>query len=197
MKNYLTLLLVVSSFAIKAQDNAGKDSIATDQLDKLHIYIAPGYFYSQFAGTRASFAEFQVGLTYLQKVDIAFNYGFMLDNFQKQIIFPTVHYYDQKNYGVRAQYSFLKKRFRLHAGGGYQFVDARWSPGQEKDQTFVDHVSLIEIYGGMAWKFNKTFTLQGDAGYTQAEGVDLVGFEVGDIGGFKASIMLKIAFIGI
>lgn len=192
---YLTLLFSLTAITVMAQESIVMDSIPEESQDKFQVYVAPGYSLTQFVGTNSSFAEVHVGLVYLKKIDLDLNYAVNLDNFQKQIIFPSVHYYDQKNIGVRAHYSFLKKSFRLHAGAGYQYVEAMWSPEEEKNDTFVDQMSFVEFYGGVSWLINKSFTLQGDAGYTFVNGVELVGFETNDFGGFKALIMLKIGII--
>ena len=196
MKIYLILFLIGCSFILKAQNSAVSDSIAEPGTDKMKVYIAPGYSNNQFAGTTASLVEIQAGLTYNRHIDIGVSYSVVLDNFQKQIIFPTVHNYDQKNLGIRAQYLFLKKRFHLHAGLGYQFIDARWSPEEDKDETFVDHMNFLEVFGGLSYEISNTFALQADAGYNFANGLDLVGFVQSDLEGFKASIKLKISIFG-
>jgi hypothetical protein len=195
MKQYLTLLLALSCLGVKAQDSTVRDSIPGERMDNFQIYLAPGYSVSQFVGTHASFGEIHLGMVYLKKIDIGINYTFNLDNFQKQLIFPTVHYYDQQNIGIRAHYLFLKKKFRFHAGAGYQMIEAAWTPEEDKDETFIDQISFMEIYGGVSWLINKTFTLQGDVGYSIANGVDLIGFESDDFGGLKALVMLKIGLI--
>ena len=192
MKRYVTLVFVLSSFIIKAQDRLETDSIPAQSLAKFQLYVAPGYSLSQFVGTNASFAEIHLGAVYSRKIDVDVHYAVNLDNFQKQLIFPSFHYYDQKNFGIRTHYSFLKKTIKLHIGIGYQYIEATWSPEEENEETYIDHINMTEVFVGFSWFINKTFTLQGDGGYNLVNGVDLVGFESNDFGGLKALIMLKI-----
>lgn len=195
LKILFTLLLMLSGLILKAQDDQSMDTIPDKSLPSFQVYISPGYSATQFATTSASFLEFHAGLTFRERIDFAISYASNLDNFQKQLIFPTLHNYDQKSVGFRAHYSFFNKSIRLHTGAGYQFVEASWSPDEAQQETYVDHIGMSEFYIGLTWMINNTFTLQGDAGYQLANGVDLIGFEPDDFGGLKALITMKIGIL--
>ena len=195
MKNAVTMFFVLLVISVNAHANLALDSIPFNDVKNFQLFIAPGYSVTQLSATNASFVEFQAGLIYKKRVEFALRYASNIDNFQKQLIFPTIHYYDQSNIGLRAQYSFFKKSVRLHTGVGYQFVESSWSPEEESQEKYVDYIGLAELYVGLHRMINKTFTLQGDLGYQLANDVDLVGFEASDFGGFEALIMIKIAFM--
>ena len=195
MKGLFTLCLILTAVALSAQARQSLDSIKARQSDKFQLYVAPGYGTSQLATTNASFFEFHAGLVYMEKLDIALRYATNLDNFQKQIIFPTFHNYSQRGIGLRAHYSFFKKDIKLHTGAGYQFVESAWRPEEESLETFNDYLGLAEFYVGITWSINRTFRLQGDAGYQLPNNVELVGFESSDFGGLKAMLAMKIAIL--
>ena len=192
----LTLVFLLSSFLLKGQD-PGPDSLAMEKSGKFSLYVAPGYSNSQLVDIRASYIEIHVGLVYLERIDFDIYYSAVLDNFKKQIIFPSSHEYDQRNIGIRAQYSFLKKWIRPHIGIGYQFTEAIWLPESDSEQEFNDYIDRGSLYCGFGWLINNTFTLKADIGYGIASGVDLIGFDSGDYDGFEFNVMLKIKLLRI
>lgn len=181
---------------LKAQD-PGLDSLAIEKTSKVTLYVAPGYSNSPLVDTRASYFEMHLGLIYLEKVDLDIYYSTVLDNFKKEIIFPSSHEYDERNFGIRVQYSFLKKWIRPHIGIGYQFTEASWIPKNDSEQEFNDYIDLGALYCGFSWLINNTFTFQTDIGYTIGSGIELVGFDSGDFDGFEFKVMLKIKLLKI
>jgi len=194
MEKYFTLIFLLGSFFLKAQDQQLLDSIQLEKEEKLQLYIAPAYSLNQFVETSASFAGIHLGIIYKEKVDLNIYYSAILDNFMKQIIFPQNHEFEQKNLGVKTQYSFLKKSIRPHAGISFQFSEISWIPLDDSNNKFNDNIYLIEPYVGISWMLNRTFTLLIDGGYNIVPEVELVGLESDDFSGFAVNFMVKIRF---
>lgn len=195
MKIFLTLILFLTSYLIKAQGQTDLDSIDVVEAKKFQLYVAPGYSLVQFAQNKASFAEIHLGIAYDKMIEVDVFYSAILDSYIKQIIFPSSHKYGQKNVGINAQYYFTKSDLRPLLGVGYQFTEASWIPEGDSDESYNDHLNMIKLYLGASWSISQSFALQVDASYRFANGVDLVGIEPDDYDGFGINLMLKVRLL--
>jgi len=191
------VIFLLSSLLLKARDQTEfvADSIQSGLESNFQLYIAPGYGINQFVETGASFAGFYLGLIFRDKFDVSVSYSKILDNFKKQIIFPSVHKYGQTNLGLHVQYSFFNKNIRPHVGVGVQYGELSWKPENDSNDTFTDHVYIYEVFLGANWVINEIFTFQVNAGYNIARDVEIIGLESNNFEGFKADILLKIRIL--
>jgi len=197
MKLCCLFILVLVGNLCMAQDfrsGANVDSIHLIHEKKVHFYFAPSFSAYQFSETVASFAGIYLGMIYQDHLDISLSYAAILNNFKKQIIFPSHHHYDQTNFGLQLQYSFFDKKIRPITGIGAQFLHTSWQPDGDLEDTFTDYIYTIKGVIGIAWLINRTFNLQGTAGYNVARDVEIVGLESNDYDGFAADFVLKIRF---
>lgn len=194
MKASLFLIFLFTSNLVKAQNQAliSVDSLSSDVKAKSHLYVAPGYSLIQFAETGASFASIQVGLFLKERFDINISYAVILDEYKKQVIFPSSFNYNQKNIVIRGHYEFLDGEIRPLIGLGYQYSVLSWEPESDADGVFVDHINQYEIYTGVDWLISNTFSFQVNGGYKIASGVNLVGVDPDYYNGFFMSFLLRI-----
>lgn len=194
MRIIILLILLFCSILLKGQDTTKihEDSLISKPKKNIQLYFAPSYTVIQFVETRTSFAGTYLGLIFRKKIEISVSYSKMLNNFRKQIIFPSVHKYDQTNLGLQGQYSFLKNKICPHIGLGVQYGTILWEPEYDSNDTFTDHIYIYEFFLGASWLINKTFAIQGNAGYNSAKSVDIVGLNSNDFNGFSVDLILKI-----
>ncbi|MCK5104474.1 MAG: hypothetical protein KAR17_16735 [Cyclobacteriaceae bacterium] len=191
------MTLLLSCLLLKAQDPVifVEDSLQLNRERNFQLYIAPAYSVNQFVGTGASFAGIHLGLISRDRIDVNVSYSKIVDNFKKQIIFPSLHTYDQTNYGLHGQYSFFNKSIRPHVGLGVQYGVVSWKPENNSNDTFTDHVYIYNVFLGVKWLINRTFALQANAGYNFTQDVEIIGLESNDYEGFKADVQLKIRIL--
>jgi hypothetical protein len=194
MRILISMILLFSSYLLKAQDNSelSEDSIRIIPEKNVQLYIAPSYSVNQFVETSASFAGISLGLSFWENFEINVSYSRILNNFVKQIIFPSSHKYDQKNLGIHGQYSFLNTKIRPLVGLGMQYGIVSWNPEIDSNDTFIDHIYIYNVLIGANWSITKTFSLQGNLGYNFTNDVDIIGFDSNDYDGFSVNLILKI-----
>ena len=197
MRTFISMILLLSSLLLKAQDPVMfvEDSLQLSHERNFDLYVAPSYSYNQFVGTGASFAGIHLGLISRGRIEVNVSYSRILDNFHKQLIFPSVHTYDQTNYGLHVQYSFFNKSIRPHVALGVQYGVVSWNPESDSNDTFADHVYIYDVFLGIKWLINRTFAFQASAGYNFAHDVEIIGLESTDYDGYKAEVQLKIKIL--
>lgn len=197
MKVYVSMILLLCSFLLKAQDypESTEDSVKQEFENRFQVYIAPTYSMNQFVETWSSFAGIGLGLVVKDRIDVSLSYSQILDNFNKQIIFPSSHKYDQANISLQGQYSFLKSNIRPHAGLELQYAMATWEPEYDSNDTFSDNIFIYNAFVGVNWTLNQILTLQANAGYNFAREVEIVGLESNDFNGFNMDVLLKIRLL--
>ncbi len=167
------------------------DTLKEDTMKRFQLYGAMSYSGQQFVETMASFANLSVGMTYKNHLDARISYGTILDHFRKQVIFPTTHYYEQKNMGLNLQYSFLEGNIHPVAGCNFQLAWMTWRPEGSSEDLFTDRVYLVAAFAGAAWDIYRSLTLQADIGYSLAKDLELVGLEENDSDGLRYEVTLK------
>lgn len=197
MRTFISITLLLSSLLLNAQNYTkfGEDSLQLEPERNFQLYIAPAYSINQFVETGASFAGIHLGLIFQDRIDVNVSYSKILDNFKKQIIFPSMHTYDQTNYGLHGQYSFFNKNIQPHVGLGVQYGVVNWKPENDSNDKFTDHVYIYNVFLGIEWRINRTFTFQANAGYNFAQDVEIIGLEANDYKGFKVDVRLKIRIL--
>ncbi len=173
------------------------DSISSKNSNTLDLFVAPRFSSNQFVNTWATFIEIGIGLKYKNKWELNISYAKSVDDFNKQIIFPSSHKYDQANIGVQAQYLFFNSKIRPLAGIGIQLGEISWIPQIDASDTFTDHIFIYNIFIGADWQINKTFAFQVNAGYIFPGNIELVGLESNDYQGLKGDILLKIRLLNL
>jgi len=197
MRIILILAFVLYSFGVEAQNLTKLEADSIDsQLDKRYqIYIAPGFNANQFVETGSSFFYAYFGMIYENNIDFSISYSLILDEFKKQIIFPGDHKYNQTNFGLDLQYSFLVKKIRPHIGIGYRLAQASWEPLSDSNDTFTDNINIYQANIGAKWLLSKIINLQANFGYNFADNVELTGLTNEDYNGFKLDLILKIRIL--
>ena len=162
---------------------------------RFDLYMAPGYSLNEFVETNASFGGISLGITYKKRLDLSFSFSAILDSFKKQIIFPSTHKYDQKNFGIRGQYSFFNTRIRPNTGLAYKYCRAYWNPLNDSNETFDNNFSMYEFFIGADWFVSEVFSLNVSGGYNMAGGIDLVGLSDKDYHGFVLNLMFRVRLL--
>jgi hypothetical protein len=199
VKNMISTRLLFFTFLISsslsAKGQAGiempSDTVAQDSVGRFHLYVAASYSGQQFVETVASFANLSAGIIYDDRLGARIFYGAILDDFRKQVIFPTSYTFEQSNLGLHIQYSFLKKRIRPVAGLSFQLGQIAWRPEGDSEDLFTDNVLMYGAFVGGAWAIYKSLTLQADVGYTLSTDMELIGLEKSDPDGLRFEVMLK------
>lgn len=193
MRRFLFLVLLLIGSLIQAQDIvlSEEDSTKTATNHKFSLYVAPSLYVNQFVETGATFFGIHMGVDYKERLDVNVSYSKIIDNFSKQIIFPSRHRYDQSNFGAEIQYSFLQRRITPHLGVGFDYVESSWNPADDSNDTFTDYIQLYRIFIGANWIINKIFTFQINAGYNFAHSVDIIGLQADDYNGLMVGLLLK------
>ncbi len=199
MKSGIILLLIFNSFLLQAQDNSetSTDSDLIKKSNTLDMFVAPMFSSNQFANTWATFVGIGIGLKYSNKLELNISYFKGIDNFNRQIIFPSSHKYEQSNIGIQAQYLFFNSKIRPLAGIGVQYGEVSWVPNNDASDTFTDHIFIYNIFVGVDWQISKIFSFQVNAGYIVTGDIELVGFESNDYYGLKGDIILKIRLLNL
>ena len=99
---FILILFFLVCFDVSAQNETEVPSDETNSTFRL--YVAAGYGMNQLVQANASFADIHAGVEFKERIDLNAYYGFNLDEFSQQIIFPAVHRYDQENLGIRLRY---------------------------------------------------------------------------------------------
>ena len=195
MKKYikvsLALQLLFCAALAYGQSIEPPDSIQFERKKNFEIYIGAGYQNNQFVETSASFAGIYLGVLIKERLDLNFSYAVILDNFKQQLIFPSTHRYDQRNYRIGVQYSFLKTKVRPHIGTGYNYNRAFWNPLEDSDDTFNNNFDVVEFYIGANWILNQVLTLEGSVGYNKASGGEMIGLSEDDYDGMLIKVALR------
>jgi hypothetical protein len=197
MRTFILMILLLSSLLLKAQDHTKftEDSLQLELERNFQLYIAPTYSINQFVETGASFAGIYLGLIFRDRIDFNVSYSKILDNFKKQLIFPSKHKYDQTNFGLHGQFSFFNKSIRPHVGLGLQYGVVTWEPEHDSNDKFTDHIYLYDIFLGANWLINEIFKFQANVGYYISQDVEIISLESHDYEGFKAEVILKIRLL--
>lgn len=195
MVKKLLVSVVLSTFVIVAMAQ-GKtenemDSLDTSSGEKFEVYVGISYLGQQFVETMASFANFSGGLIYNNHLEARIAYGVIIDDFKKQIIFPTTYTYKQNNFSFLLQYAFFEKHIRPVAGLAINFSQASWVPQGDIEDIYSDNLITYSAFAGLNWAINKTVTLQTDIGYNKIHELELVGLEEDDFNGLRFEIQLK------
>ena len=199
MRIYISLILLLSGFIVNAQDKNENpaDSLELESISSFMLYAAPFYNLSQFVETNSSFAGIGIGLVIKDRIEVFVSYSQIMDNFKKQIIFPAKHEYNQTNFNLSGQYSFLKKRIQPHVGAGVTYAKLAWEPEQDSNDTFSDHIFIYNVFTGASWTVNQILSLQANFGYNFAGTVEIVGLAPDDFTGFKMDLLVKIKLLNI
>lgn len=199
MRICVLVILSLSSFIVNAQDDnqSSVDSLEHNRNNRFVLYAAPIYSLNQFAETNASYGGIGLGLIIKDRIDVLVYYSQIMDSFKKQIIFPSNHEYDQVNFSLNGQYSFLKKSIRPHIGAGVAYAKLAWEPLHDSNDTFSEYIFIYSLFAGANWAINRFLSLQGNFGYNFAGDVEIVGLESTDFTGFKLDLMLKIKLLNI
>jgi hypothetical protein len=174
-----------------AQEQAEEDSASLGQESKFQIYLSASYASQQFVETFASFANVSAGISFKKKFDISIYYGTILNDFKKQIIFPTSFSYEQNNLGLQFQYAFTDRKLRPLAGLGINYAQLAWKSEGDLDDVFTDNVFIYSGYVGGAWSIGQYFTLQGTMGYALPGEVDIIGLETEGFQGWNFNVAIK------
>jgi len=194
MQKILLLLFCLVVFQSKAHKVIEVDSLEK-KTEKFLLYVAPGYSMSQFVETSASFADVYLGIRYHEKLDLSLSYSFIIDNFKKQIIFPSTHEFDQTGVCIRAYYSFFNFAIKPHSGIAYHFNQSSWNPLDDSNDTFREYFHVIEVFVGANWSISDVISLNASGGYNFTDGIELVGLKNEDFYGFTFNVMLQIRIL--
>ena len=197
MKLLIIPFILCFSIFVKAQEqqDVEVDSVYADEPKLVQLYIAPVYNISSFAETGASFAGVYLGVNIHDRVDLSLSFSKILNDFKKQIIFPTIYFYDQINYGFHVDYTILKSKISPLVGLGFQYVDASWESDNDIKEVFQDYFFLYNVFVGAKWNINKTFDFQVNVGYNYLNNVSIVGLESYDFNGIYGDLILKIRIV--
>jgi hypothetical protein len=189
----LAILFCTSAFVAAAQGKAGipSDSIETAPREKFQVYAGVSYLGQQFVETMASFVNVSVGVIYNNHLEARISYGTIIDDFKKQIIFPTTFSYQQDNFALQVQYAFFESKIRPIAGVELKYGQASWLPQGDIEDVYTDNILTYGAYAGASWAINKSMTFQTDIGYNRIQELELVGLEEDDFNGFRFEIQLK------
>mgnify|MGYP001398965786 CR=1 FL=1 len=183
-------------FGLAGISRANPDDSTGKYSPSIHIiYITPIYCTNQLVNTFATFGGVGLGYTYRERADFYAGYYKNIDQFQQQLIFPTIHKYSQQSFGASAQYFIGKHRIKPLAGAGIMFSRLEWQASSDTDEDYSDNVVLFRFHAGGIWKINKTFALQVHGGYIISQGVEMVGLKSADIDGFFVEALFKIRLI--
>ena len=175
---------------------AQKSQMAVDSLAEknnvIDLYIAPGYVVSKFIDTGTSFASIHMGLVFFDRVGLDVSYGLLLDNFRRQLIFPSYHKYNQKDISIFLQYNLTKWIIRPTAGIGYHRSLASWEPESEAGDKFQDHINQFEIFAGVCYKVTGAIAVELNCGYKISGDVELVSLEDNSFDGLIFRAMVKV-----
>ncbi len=191
---YLTSIILLSCLlsAVQAQDTNESDTLNVENKHEYQLYLAPTYSANQFVETVASFAGLSVGITFQTKLDANLYFNTLLDNFRKQIIFPTPFNYKQINAGVALQYYFYDKKISPLVGGGIQYAQLSWKADGDLDDEYTDYIFIYNAKIGVIWRLSNILSVQGDIGYNIPGELDLVGLEKRDMQGMRFDLTIKI-----
>jgi hypothetical protein len=186
---FLCALLNVAVAQGEAANTA--DSLERPAKEKFQVYVGISYLGQQFVETMASFVNFSGGIIYNNHFEARISYGAIVDDFKKQIIFPTTFSYQQNNLSLMLQYSFFESRIRPVAGLSINYGQASWLPQGDVKDIYTDNIFTYGTYAGLSWAINRAVTLQTDVGYSKIQKLELVGLEETDFNGFRFEIQLK------
>jgi hypothetical protein len=172
--------------------NNDDDSVSVVQVNAFQIYISTSYSGQQFVETFASFANLSAGISFKKKLDLSIFYGTILNNFKKQIIFPTSFNYEQKNIGLQLQYEFTEHKIRPIVGLGVNYAQLAWKSEGDLEEVFTNNIFIYSGYVGGAWSIDQTFTLQSSFGYSWPGEVEIVGLETEGFQGWNFNVAIKI-----
>lgn len=175
-----------------AQEHAEEDSATVGQGNTFQIYVSASYSSQQFVETFASFANVSAGLRFKKKFDINIYFGTILNDFKKQIIFPTLFSYEQNNLGLQLQYELTDRQLRPLAGLGINYAQLAWKSEGDLDDVFTNNVFIYSGYIGGAWSIGQTLTVQATMGYTWPGEVEIVGLETEGFQGLNFNVAIKI-----
>jgi hypothetical protein len=174
-----------------AQEHADEDSASVSWETQCQVYISASYSGQQFVQTLASFANVSAGIRLKQSVDVSIYYGTILNDFKKQIIFPTSFFYEQDNLGIQFQYEFTRRKLRPLAGFGMNYARLSWKSEGDLADNFTDNVFIYSGYVGMAWSIGQIFSLQGSLGYAWPGEVEIIGLEAEGFQGLNFNVAIK------
>ncbi len=193
MKYLFTIILIFSFLSVvQAQETTESDTLNVEKKEKYQLYIAPTYSANQFVETVASFAGLSVGITYQTKLDANLYFNTLLDNFRKQIIFPTTFIYEQMNAGIGLQYYFYDKKISPLVGVGIQYAQLSWKADSDLDDEYTDHVFIYYANLGAIWRLSNIINAQAEIGYNIPGELDLVGLDKKDLQGIRFDLAIKI-----
>jgi len=197
MKILLIAIIVCFATLIRAQElqEVEVDSLLASEPKVIQLYIAPVYTISSFVDKGASFAGISLGVNIYDHVEVDVSFSKILNNFKKQIIFPSTYYYDQTNYGFHVNYTILKRKVSPVVGLGFQYIDASWESDNDIKDIYRDYFFLYNAFAGVKWNIAKNFVFQANVGYNYTESVSIVGLESSDFNGIYGDLILKIRIV--
>lgn len=188
-----SILLCALVYTAPAQEITAleMDTLEVQPPEKFRVYLGASYSGQQFAETMASFVNISGGIFYKNHFEARVSYGTIINDFKKQIIFPTTFSFDQSNLLFQLQYNFFNTRIRPVAGFGVNLGQVSWLPQGDIEDVYSDNIITYGAYVGASWAINKSMILQGDIGYSQIAELELVGLEEGDFNGIRFEVQLK------
>ena len=188
---FLIAGFVLTLSTTQAQEVQHGDSSSMSITRTNGFYLAPSYFSNQLVDTWASFVGIQGGAFIGNHIDIGISYHRNIDNFSRQIIFPSTYIYDQSNVGLHVQYHFLDTRIRPIAGFGINGSTIEWSSESNDMDKFKEMIWILDISTGVSWSISDLLLLQANIGYNFADEIALIGFNSSDFNGLKVGLNLK------
>lgn len=193
MKLTLSIVLVMFGLLARAQD--AQVEIEADSVRELkssvHFYIGPSIQFSQFSGTVASFAGVCAGVGIGRHLEIELGYCFILNNYQRQIVFPNSHRYDQKISTLRIQYALTERNLRPLMGISMQMTDASWQLSSDAMESYRDYILGFGGFVGVSWSINRYLDFVAHIGYSFPIDVELISFDENDYSGFNSLMAIK------
>jgi hypothetical protein len=193
MRNLVLFILLINGLAGFAQEqrNLQADSSFVELAPKFQVYLGGGFNLSQFSGTGASFGIIHAGIIAWDRLDLNVYYSGILDNYRLIILFPQEHRYEQHNYGIRMNYSFLKGSIRPIMGLGYEFARAAWAPVSDSPDTFSDKIHIFSASVGVGWRILPALWVEAKAGYNIAHDVEIIGLASDAFDGYEVELGAK------